>query len=71
MTICDSLRDLVPFVQFEKREKHPREVLILVKLQASSGTESRNASHIMKINVLVFPEEKKFEKVNLQLIWKG
>ena len=22
-TICDALRDLVPFVQFEKREKHP------------------------------------------------
>ena len=22
-TICDALRDLVPFVQFKKREKHP------------------------------------------------
>ena len=22
--ICDTLRDLVPFVQFKKREKHPR-----------------------------------------------
>ena len=22
--ICDALRDLVPFVQFKKREKHPR-----------------------------------------------
>ena len=21
--ICDTLRDLVPFVQFKKREKHP------------------------------------------------
>ena len=21
---CDALRDLVPFVQFKKREKHPR-----------------------------------------------
>ena len=21
--ICDALRDLIPFVQFEKREKHP------------------------------------------------
>ena len=21
--ICDALRDLVPFVQFKKREKHP------------------------------------------------
>ena len=23
INICDVLRDLVPFVQFEKREKHP------------------------------------------------
>ena len=22
-SICDTLRDLVPFVQFKKREKHP------------------------------------------------
>ena len=21
--VCDALRDLVPFVQFKKREKHP------------------------------------------------
>ena len=30
--ICDTLRDLVPFVQFKKREKHLGGVLILVKL---------------------------------------
>ena len=30
------LRDLVPFVQFQKREKHPWGVLLLVKLQAKS-----------------------------------
>ena len=24
LRICDALRDLVPFVQFKKREKHPR-----------------------------------------------
>ena len=23
MSSCDALRDLVPFVQFKKREKHP------------------------------------------------
>ena len=23
INICDALRDLVPFVQFKKREKHP------------------------------------------------
>ena len=34
--ICDALCDLVPFVQFKKREKHPREVILLVKLQAEA-----------------------------------
>ena len=30
---CGALRNLLPFVQFKKREKHPWRVLILVKLQ--------------------------------------
>ena len=30
------LRDLVPIVQFKKREKHPWRSVILVKLQAKS-----------------------------------
>ena len=30
------LRDLVPLAQFQKREKHPRGVLLLVKLQGKS-----------------------------------
>ena len=34
-SICDALRDLVPFVQFKKREKHPWRS-VLVKLQAKS-----------------------------------
>ena len=33
---CDVLRDLVPFVQFKKRENTHGRVLILVKLQAST-----------------------------------
>ena len=31
---CGVLRDLVPFVQFKKREKTHGEMLLLVKLQA-------------------------------------
>ena len=31
--LCDALRDLVPFVQFKKRENTHGGVLILVKLQ--------------------------------------
>ena len=34
--ICDALRDLVPFVQYKKCEKHHAGALLLVKLQAES-----------------------------------
>ena len=34
--ICDALRDLVPFVQFKKRENTHGRVLLLLKLQAKS-----------------------------------
>ena len=30
------MRDLVPFVKFKKREKHPRRTVLLVKLQGSA-----------------------------------
>ena len=36
MNICDVWRNLVPFVQFKKREKHHGEVLLLVKFQVSA-----------------------------------
>ena len=36
MFVCDVLRDLVPFVQFTKREKHHGGMLLLVKLQAKN-----------------------------------
>ena len=35
LCIYDALPDLVPFVQFKKREKHPWGVLLLVELQAN------------------------------------
>ena len=38
---CGALRDLVPFVRFKKREKHPY-VLLLVKLQASACNFTKN-----------------------------
>ena len=58
---CDALRDLVPVVQFKKREKHPwRSINLpatLLKvtllhgcfsrfLNCTNGTKSRNAAHI-------------------------
>ena len=59
--ICGALRDLVPFVQFKKCEKHPWRSVNLIKLQASAcntppwvfftflncahSTKSRNAPH--------------------------
>ena len=52
--ICDALRDLVPFAQFKKREKHPwRSVTFSTPswvfsrfLNCSNGTKLRKASHI-------------------------
>ena len=34
MTVCDVLRDLIPFVQFKKRENTHGGALLLVKLHA-------------------------------------
>ena len=52
---CNALRDLVPFVHFKKREKHPWRSANFSKvagfslsrfLNFTNGTKSRNASHI-------------------------
>ena len=54
-SISDAFRDLVPFVQFEKREKHPwmsvtfRTFLhrrFLRFLNCTNGTKSRKTSHV-------------------------
>ena len=61
--ICDALRDLVPFVQFKKREKYPwRSVTFSTKsntpwvfsrfLNCTNGTKSRKTSHICNIERL-------------------
>ena len=62
--LCDALRDFLPFVQFKKQKKNTHGgVLLLVKLQAlahlhacfsrfldcTNGTESPNASHIVRV----------------------
>ena len=36
--ICDALRDLVPFVQFKKREKHPWRSITFSKVAGFCGT---------------------------------
>ena len=62
-SICDALRDLVPFVQFKNVKSTHGGALILIKLQAlnltllhgcflrllncTNGTKSRNAPHIV------------------------
>ena len=50
---CDALRDLISFMQFKKRKKHPWRIVTFSKnagfsLQpyCSNGTNSHNASHI-------------------------
>ena len=41
---CDASRDLVPFVQFKKREKHPWRSVSFIRLQAKP--KSRNAPRL-------------------------
>ena len=36
MNICDALRDLVPFVQFKKREKHPWTSVTFCRLKTAT-----------------------------------
>ena len=62
-TICDALRDLVLFVQFKKREKHPwRSVNFSTKsntppwvisrfLNYTNGTKSRKTSYLYNVFV--------------------
>ena len=45
--MCDALRNLVPFVQFKKREKHPWRNVNFNKVAGfTNGTNSRNAPHV-------------------------
>ena len=55
--MCDVSRDLVPFIQFEKRENHPWRSVTFSKvtllhgyfsrfLNCTNGTKSRNVSHV-------------------------
>ena len=56
--VCGAFRDLVPFLQFKKREKHPWRSVVFSKvavfsrgcfscfLNCAHGTKSRNAPHM-------------------------
>ena len=63
---CHALRNLVPSVQFEKREKNPGELLFLVKLQASvcNSTKSNTSPwvlfHVFHIVQIVPNHAKRF-----------
>ena len=52
--ICDALRDLLSFVQFKKREKHPWRRVTFSKV--AGFTKSRNASQMLNItkNIWLF-----------------
>ena len=54
--VCDALIDLLLFVQFKKREKHPRRVILYQSLlhgyfsrfvNCKNGTTSRKASYLI------------------------
>ena len=46
MPICDALRDLVLFVQFKKREKHPWRSVTFSKVEACNFTQGHNPSMV-------------------------
>ena len=63
--ICGALRDLVPFVQFKNREKHPCRSVLLHGcfsrfLNRTNDTKSRNAPHIV-------PIERKLKQIEISL----
>ena len=64
-TICDALRNLVSFLQFERREKHPsrsatfskvatllKVILLAVFFNCTNGTKSHKAPYIIIQNTL-------------------
>ena len=46
MTFCGALRDLVPFVQFKKREKHPWRSVNFLQSDKRACQEVRNVSFL-------------------------
>ena len=61
--ICDVLRDLVPFVQFKKREKHPwRSVILQMVPNATHHTYQRFTNCDALRNLVLFVQLKKCEK---------
>ena len=55
MMIWDALHDLIPFVQFEKREKHPWRCVTFSKVAGIC----RNASHMRYSYSYSLPERQK------------
>ena len=43
LEVCDSLRNLLPFVQFQKREKHPWSSVTFSKAKKKNTLVSGNA----------------------------
>ena len=56
LNICDGLRDLIPYVQFQKREKHPPH-------------PSRNSSHLHKTAAVLLLSCGKVRIVTASLEW--
>ena len=49
MKICDAFHDLVPFIQFKKREKHPWRNVIFSRVKGITWnfTKSNNTSWVL------------------------
>ena len=51
--ICGALRDLVPFVQFKKREKHPWRS---VNFSTVAGSSQAEPSHLRILGIDLWPK---------------
>ena len=49
LCICDTLRDLVPFVQFQKREKHPWRNVTFSKVSGLKVTLIHGVFRVLKL----------------------
>ena len=61
MLICDALRYLLPFVQFKKREKHPRRSVNFSKVEQM--VPNRATHHILAL-LSVFTDAARYSVFN-------
>ena len=52
LILCDALRDLIPFVQFKKREKHPSGIITFSNAWKYNNTRNTISFSVSKISFI-------------------